>query len=99
MRLLRIDSSARTASVTRQLTARAAEEWKENYPDWSGTVPYPTRATFSDSSGLRTYRSSMLRTKAGSKPLRPSTPPWKESLDSLVIRACKRSLIKARNKL
>src|ERR1700686_3141240 len=33
MKLLRIDSSARTASVTRQLTARAAEEWKENYPD------------------------------------------------------------------
>jgi FMN-dependent NADH-azoreductase len=31
MKLLRIDSSARTASVTRQLTARAAEEWKENY--------------------------------------------------------------------
>lgn len=33
MKLLRIDSSARTESVTRQLTARAAEEWKENYPD------------------------------------------------------------------
>ena len=33
MKLLRIDSSARTASVTRQLTARAAEEWKENNPD------------------------------------------------------------------
>jgi FMN-dependent NADH-azoreductase len=33
MKLLRIDSSARTASVTRQLTARAAKEWKENYPD------------------------------------------------------------------
>src|SRR6202051_3687041 len=33
MKLLRIDSSARTASVTRRLTARAAEEWKENYPD------------------------------------------------------------------
>jgi FMN-dependent NADH-azoreductase len=32
MKLLRIDSSARTASVTRQLTARAAEEWKANYP-------------------------------------------------------------------
>jgi FMN-dependent NADH-azoreductase len=32
MKLLRIDSSARTASVTRQLTARAAEEWKENNP-------------------------------------------------------------------
>jgi FMN-dependent NADH-azoreductase len=33
MKLLRIDSSARTASVTRQLTARAAEKWKENNPD------------------------------------------------------------------
>ena len=33
MKLLRIDSSARTVSVTRQLTARAAEEWKENNPD------------------------------------------------------------------
>src|SRR6202521_2338915 len=33
MKLLRIDSSARTASVTRQLTARAAEEWKKNNPD------------------------------------------------------------------
>jgi FMN-dependent NADH-azoreductase len=38
MKLLRIDSSARTASVTRQLTARAAEEWKENNPD--GDVIY-----------------------------------------------------------
>jgi FMN-dependent NADH-azoreductase len=33
MKLLRIDSSARTASVTRLLTARAAEEWKGNNPD------------------------------------------------------------------
>jgi FMN-dependent NADH-azoreductase len=33
MKLLRIDSSARTASVTRQLTAKAAEKWKENNPD------------------------------------------------------------------
>jgi FMN-dependent NADH-azoreductase len=33
MKLLRIDSSARTASVTRQLTARAAQVWKENNPD------------------------------------------------------------------
>jgi len=38
MRLLRIDSSARTASVTRQLTARSAEEWKKNHPD--GEVIY-----------------------------------------------------------
>ena len=33
MKLLQIDSSARTSSVTRRLTARFAEEWKENYPD------------------------------------------------------------------
>jgi FMN-dependent NADH-azoreductase len=33
MKLLRIDSSARAASVTRQLTAKAAEEWKTNHPD------------------------------------------------------------------
>jgi FMN-dependent NADH-azoreductase len=38
MKLLRIDSSARTASVTRQLTARAAEEWEKNYP--GGEVIY-----------------------------------------------------------
>jgi FMN-dependent NADH-azoreductase len=30
MRLLQIDSSARTASVTRQLTARFAEQWRKN---------------------------------------------------------------------
>jgi len=33
MKLLQIDSSARTSSVTRQLTARFAAEWKENHPD------------------------------------------------------------------
>jgi FMN-dependent NADH-azoreductase len=33
MKLLRIDSSARAASVTRRLTASAAEEWKKNHPD------------------------------------------------------------------
>jgi FMN-dependent NADH-azoreductase len=33
MKLLRIDSSARAASVTRQLTAKAAEEWKKSHPD------------------------------------------------------------------
>jgi FMN-dependent NADH-azoreductase len=33
MKLLRIDSSARAASVTRQLTARATEEWKKNHAD------------------------------------------------------------------
>src|ERR1700680_3922069 len=38
MRLLRIDSSARNVSVTRQLTARSAEEWKKNHPD--GDVIY-----------------------------------------------------------
>jgi FMN-dependent NADH-azoreductase len=33
MKLLRIDSSARAASVTRRLTARAAQESKKNHPD------------------------------------------------------------------
>jgi FMN-dependent NADH-azoreductase len=33
MKLLQIDSSARTSSVTRRLTARFATEWKENHPD------------------------------------------------------------------
>ena len=33
MKLLRIDSSARAASVTRRLTKRAAEEWKKNHPE------------------------------------------------------------------
>lgn len=33
MKLLQIDSSARTSSITRQLTARFAAEWKENHPD------------------------------------------------------------------
>lgn len=32
MKLLRIDSSARSSSVTRQLTAKFVEEWKRNYP-------------------------------------------------------------------
>jgi FMN-dependent NADH-azoreductase len=38
MMLLRIDSSTRATSVTRRLTAIAAEKWKENYPD--GDVMY-----------------------------------------------------------
>ena len=38
MKLLRIDSSARTASVTRQLTARFTVEWKKNNPN--GDVIY-----------------------------------------------------------
>src|SRR5438128_1316745 len=32
MKLLQVDSSARTGSVTRQLTGRFAAEWKENHP-------------------------------------------------------------------
>jgi FMN-dependent NADH-azoreductase len=32
MKLLRIDSSARSSSVTRQLTAKFVEEWKRNNP-------------------------------------------------------------------
>ena len=33
MKLLQIDSSARTSSATRQLTARFVAEWRENHPD------------------------------------------------------------------
>src|SRR6202163_3969483 len=33
MKLLQIDSSARTSSVTRRLTAKFAEEWSKNHPD------------------------------------------------------------------
>src|SRR5258708_16679296 len=33
MKLLQIDSSARTSSVTRRLTAKFAEEWKKNQPE------------------------------------------------------------------
>jgi FMN-dependent NADH-azoreductase len=33
MKLLQIDSSARTSSVTRRLTAKFAEEWKKNHPN------------------------------------------------------------------
>src|ERR1700687_3303739 len=32
MKILRIDSSARSSSVTRQLTAKFVEEWKKNHP-------------------------------------------------------------------
>src|SRR5215831_175237 len=38
MKLLQIDSSARTSSVTRRLTARFAEEWQKHHPD--GQVIY-----------------------------------------------------------
>jgi FMN-dependent NADH-azoreductase len=33
MKLLQIDSSCRSSSVTRQLTAKFVEEWKRNHPD------------------------------------------------------------------
>jgi FMN-dependent NADH-azoreductase len=33
MKLLQIDSSARTSSVTRRLTATFEEEWRKNHPD------------------------------------------------------------------
>jgi FMN-dependent NADH-azoreductase len=32
MKLLQIDSSARSSSITRQLTAKFVEEWKKNHP-------------------------------------------------------------------
>src|ERR1700730_18876879 len=33
MKLLQVDSSARTSSVTRRLTAKFTEEWRKNHPD------------------------------------------------------------------
>ena len=33
MKLLQIDSSTRTSSITRKLTGRFAEQWKKNNPD------------------------------------------------------------------
>ncbi len=33
MKLLQIDSSARSSSVTRRLTAKFAKEWRKNHPD------------------------------------------------------------------
>lgn len=33
MKLLQVDSSARSSSITRQLTAKFVEEWKKNHPD------------------------------------------------------------------
>ena len=32
MKLLQIDSSARSSSITRKLTAKFVEEWKKNHP-------------------------------------------------------------------
>ena len=49
MKLLQIDSSARSSSVTRQLTAKFVEEWKKNHPageiirrDLATTFPHIT---------------------------------------------------------
>src|SRR5260370_6906448 len=43
MKLLRIDSSARSSSVTRQLTAKFVEQWKKNNP--AGEVIHRDLAT------------------------------------------------------
>src|ERR1700692_4653034 len=43
MKLLRIDSSARSSSVTRQLTTKFVEEWKKNHP--AGKVIHRDLAT------------------------------------------------------
>src|SRR5437879_6265247 len=43
MKLLQVDSSARISSVSRRLTARFAEEWKNNHPE--GQVIYRDLAT------------------------------------------------------
>ena len=72
MKLLQIDSSARTSSVTRQLTARFAEEWKKNHPDGevmqrdlSATLPQITddwSATHLEESKLTPAQRSYLST-------------------------------------
>ena len=43
MKLLQVDSSARTTSVSRRLTARFAEEWNKNHPE--GQVIYRDLST------------------------------------------------------
>src|SRR5690348_5750439 len=62
MKLLQIDSSARTSSVTRRLTTRFAEEWRKNHPD--GEV---VRRDLSGSLARRcTTSRSLLRSRRGS---------------------------------
>lgn len=73
MKLLQIDSSARSTSVTRKLTAKFAEEWKKTYPagevihrDLAATVvPLITDdwgATYGDPSQVTPAQSSYLAT-------------------------------------
>jgi FMN-dependent NADH-azoreductase len=73
MKLLQIDSSARSTSVTRKLTAKFAEEWKKSYPtgevihrDLAATAfPLITDewgATFLDASKLTSDQHSYLAT-------------------------------------
>ena len=73
MKLLQIDSSARSTSVTRKLTAKFAEEWKKTYPtgklihrDLTATVfPLITDdwgATYLDPSKVTPAQSSYLAT-------------------------------------
>jgi FMN-dependent NADH-azoreductase len=73
MKLLQVDSSGRSTSVTRKLTAKFAEEWKKSYPtgrlihrDLAATVvPLITDdwgATFLDASELTPDQQSYLAT-------------------------------------
>jgi FMN-dependent NADH-azoreductase len=73
MKLLQIDSSARSTSVTRKLTAKFAEEWRKTYPtgklihrDLTATVfPLITDdwgATYLDPSKVTPAQSSYLAT-------------------------------------
>lgn len=73
MKLLQIDSSARSTSVTRKLTAKFAEEWKKTYPagklihrDLTATIfPLITDdwgATYLDPSKVTPAQSSYLAT-------------------------------------
>jgi FMN-dependent NADH-azoreductase len=73
MKLLQIDSSGRSTSVTRKLTAKFAEEWKKSYPTSrvihrdlaASAVPLITddwSATFLDASKLTPDQQSYLAT-------------------------------------
>lgn len=73
MKLLQVDSSARASSVSRRMTARFAEEWKQNHPegevihrDLSATALPPITddwgATFVEESKLTSAQRSYLST-------------------------------------
>src|SRR5258708_39672732 len=66
MKLLQIDSSARSTSVHRRLSAKFAEEWRKNHPDGE-VIPRDLSATtlplITDDWGA-TYREDWQLTRA-----------------------------------